>query len=67
MLRTICAAAMMAASLTGCSVAVSDPALCAGTAADRTAHARALVQDGGPLSRRSGAILIGKIDAGCDG
>lgn len=61
----ICVVAMMLASLTGCTGAVSDAAICAGTAADRTAHARALTEDGGPVSRRTGAVLIAKIDAGC--
>lgn len=55
----------MAAFLTGCSGAANDAAICAGTAGDRTAHARALVQDGGPQSRRTGAVLITRLDAGC--
>lgn len=61
----ICAAATMTAFASGCTVAASDAAICAGTAGDRTAHARALVQDGGPQSRRTGALLIAKVDAGC--
>lgn len=61
----ICAAAMMAALLTGCATEGSDRAICAGTKHERTELAQALVDDGGPGSRRAGAVLIGKIDAGC--
>lgn len=56
----------MTGSLIGCTTAVSDVAICEQTAGDRTRHARALVEDGGPQSRRTGAVLIGKIDAGCE-
>lgn len=40
-------------------------ALCLGTKADRQAHAEALIVDGGPQSRVSGANLLGSLDAGC--
>lgn len=56
---------MMGLFSTGCTVGGDDAAVCAGTAADRSAHARALAEDGGPVSRRSGAVLIGKIDGAC--
>ena len=51
--------------VTGCNVAASKPAVCTGTEVDRTSHAGALVEDGGIKSRRTGAVLIAKIDAGC--
>jgi hypothetical protein len=49
----------------GCVSAVSNEAICEGTALDRTAHAAALAQDGGDLSLVTGARLIKKLDAGC--
>lgn len=50
---------------TGCVTAVSDSALCAGTAQATTAHAAALAEDGGPRSLATGALLIRQLDAGC--
>lgn len=57
----------MALSLTGCASApvVTDRPICEQTAPLRTAHAAALIEDGGPRSQRSGAALIGAVDAGC--
>lgn len=50
----------------GCAAGpISQPAVCSGTEALRPAHAGALVEDGGPLSRRTGAALIAAVDAGC--
>ena len=40
-------------------------ALCTATATDRQAHAAALVQDGGPLSQRTGVAVLSKTAAGC--
>lgn len=40
-------------------------ALCDGTAADRTAHAAALAEDGGDKSVVTGQRLISRLDAGC--
>ena len=51
--------------LSGCAAGLSDSAICNGTAQSRTAHAAALVADGGPRSMVTGALLIQKIDAGC--
>lgn len=51
--------------LTGCTAGPSREALCDGTARSRTAHAAALVVDGGPQSLASGRTLIAQIDAGC--
>ena len=52
--------------LTGCVTGpVSEAAVCDGTARLRPAHAAALVEDGGPVSRRTGAELIAAVDAGC--
>lgn len=51
--------------IAGCATAPSDSAICDGTAQPRTDHAAALVADGGPLSKISGARLIRLIDAGC--
>lgn len=52
--------------VSGCANVQSDSAICNGTAQSRTAHAAALVADGGPLSLVTGATLIQQIDAGCD-
>lgn len=52
--------------LSGCATAPNDSAICNGTAQSRTAHAAALVADGGPQSLVTGAFLIQQIDAGCD-
>lgn len=51
--------------VSGCVSAVSDSALCSGTAAERTAHAQALAVDGGDRSVQTGQALIAKLDAGC--
>lgn len=48
-----------------CMNVASQPAICDGTAAARTAHAAALAQDGGDASVVTGARLIRLIDAGC--
>jgi hypothetical protein len=50
--------------LHGCT-SVPRNSICDGTAQSRTAHASALVADGGPLSLVTGALLIQQIDAGC--
>lgn len=49
----------------GCVSAVSDAAICDGTASARREHAAALADDGGPRSLVTGARLIKMIDAGC--
>ena len=51
--------------LNGCAAAPNNTAICNGTAQSRTAHAAALVADGGPQSLVTGATLIQQIDAGC--
>lgn len=51
--------------LNGCAGGPGREALCEGSAADRAAHAAALVVDGGPQSRATGRTLIARIDAGC--
>ena len=51
--------------LSGCATAPSSNAICDGTKQSRTAHAAALVEDGGPRSLITGAALIQQIDAGC--
>lgn len=51
--------------LSSCGNAPSNAAICDGTAQSRTAHAAALVEDGGPQSLVTGALLIQQIDAGC--
>ena len=51
--------------VTGCVSAVSERAICDGSARLRTDHAAALAQDGGPLSVVTGARLIRVLDAGC--
>lgn len=52
--------------LNGCGNAPNQSAICDGTAQSRTAHAAALVADGGPQSMVTGALLIRQIDAGCN-
>lgn len=51
--------------LSGCGIGLNQSAICDGTAQSRTAHAAALVADGGPQSMVTGALLIQQIDAGC--
>lgn len=53
--------------LSGCfgNWQVSEAALCDGTRADRKAHAAALLVDGGPQSKMTGAVLLSKLRAGC--
>ena len=69
MLKGLFLASLML-SLTGCgSVLVESQtldAMCGRIAADRTALADALVEDGGPASQLAGIGLIAKLDAGCD-
>jgi len=45
--------------------AASTSAICDGSLDLRTNHAAALSQDGGPLSQKTGAALIGSLDVGC--
>ncbi len=52
--------------LSGCATVPNSEAICDGTAQSRTAHAAALVEDGGPQSLVTGAFLIQQIDAGCE-
>jgi len=49
----------------GCASVTSNSAVCDGSRADRTAHAAALVADGGPQSLVTGQRLISRLDAGC--
>lgn len=49
----------------GCMNAASDSAICDALAADVTAHAAALAEDGGDRSVQTGARLIRRFDAGC--
>ena len=51
--------------VTGCAIAVSEPAICDGTALVRTEHAAALAKDGGDASVVTGAKLIRMLDAAC--
>ena len=53
--------------LSGCAAGAigNGAALCDGTRAARTAHAAALVVDGGLQSRATGRALIARVDAGC--
>lgn len=48
-----------------CSASLSDSAICDGTRAERKAHASALIDDGGPLSQATGAVVLGMVSAGC--
>ena len=49
----------------GCMSVASPVAICEATAADTTAHAAALADDGGPRSVVTGQRLISRLDAGC--
>ena len=55
---------MASLMLHGCVIAGSDSALVAGLSGPMTDHAAALAVDGGPLSQRTGRVLIAKFDAG---
>lgn len=59
------AAAILLMMLNGCGTGPSGEAVCDGTSSARTAHAAALVVDGGPQSRSTGRALIALVDAGC--
>ena len=62
-----CAACLtLTLPLIGCVSAGSADAICAGTEAARTEHAKALADDGGPQSLVTGARLIQLVDAGCN-
>lgn len=50
----------------GCANVSSPNAICDGTVALRSAHADALIEDGGDQSVRTGAALIAALDAGCN-
>lgn len=56
---------MMTLCCAACTASPSEPAICVGTLADRKGHAAALIEDGGPLSRGTGAVLLTKLRAGC--
>jgi hypothetical protein len=49
----------------GCMNGANPEAICAGTLEARTAHVKALVQDGGDRSVVTGARLVRLLDAGC--
>ncbi len=51
--------------VTGCVTVASDSAICSGTEALRTVHAKALVEDGGDRSVVTGQALIATMDVGC--
>ena len=53
--------------LTGCFGAwrANDSALCDGTTSSRADHAAALIVDGGPASKRTGAVLLVQLREGC--
>ena len=61
----LAACLMLTLPATGCGIAVSADAICAGTKAARTEHAAALADDGGDASVVTGARLIMLLDAGC--
>ena len=50
----------------GCANVSSPNAICDGTVALRSAHADALIEDGGDQSVQTGAALIAALDAGCN-
>ena len=56
---------ILALPIGGCVSAVSDSAICAGSARATTEHAAALADDGGLRSQVTGARLIRLLDAGC--
>lgn len=58
--------AILTMTLAGCATGAAVEPLCARSQAARSAHAAALVVDGGAQSRATGRTLIALIDAGCD-
>ena len=40
-------------------------AICDGTEVTRVEHAKALLEDAGPISKVTGAILLGQLQNGC--
>lgn len=63
----MCLWVILMTMLSGCATGPASEALCEGTAGARTAHAAALVVDGGPQSRATGRTLIALLDSGCGG
>lgn len=58
-------ACLMMLSVAGCASVPTDNAICSVTETPRTDLAGALVDDGGPLSRRTGLVLIETLDGAC--
>lgn len=52
--------------LSACDPSASREALCVGSRDDRRSHAAALIEDGGPVSQASGAVLLSRLKAGCN-
>lgn len=67
MTRAMLALALTTTFVSGCASGVSNSAVCDATAPIRPVHAANLAADGGPLSIRSGEVLIATLDAGCAG
>ena len=55
----------MMMSLTACATTPSGPAICDATRASRADLAGALIEDGGPQSRRAGLLVLDQFKAGC--
>ena len=53
-----------AMALTTC-MSVNQSAVCDGSLALRDKHTAALIEDGGPMSIKTGAALLSVLDAGC--
>ena len=51
-------------ALTTC-MSVNQSAVCDGSLSLRDKHTAALLEDGGPLSIKTGAALLSVLDAGC--
>lgn len=52
--------------LSACGGSQNEMAVCVGTHDDRRDHAAALIEDGGPVSQASGAVLLSRLKAGCN-
>lgn len=59
------AAWMMPLFLIACTSTPSDNSLCSITEKPRADHAQGLIDDGGPVSRRTGLVLIEVIEGVC--
>jgi hypothetical protein len=59
---------MMTTLIASCSsLPVETAGVCEASEPDRAAHAAALLDDGGPRSKRTGAVLLSGLQGACGG